>query len=308
MYILSPLIVYCVLSCDCMCVCLLQKHNSTVGKPTAKVAPLSTNTDLPHSLLNTTQTNDEFVELYKHVISSTKDVAKSIDTVHSELDSMKTNMYHLNNGISKYSRLNALGLNDGSLHREREGLSGGSRERGCSYCQSNLRETFTDFSVSGKPPNGSSMQCRWQIQNISKFLNDARKNHSTPLISPVWCTHPCGYCLRAYVFINGYGQYQGTHVSIFFKLVPGPNDDFLPWPLKGIFTFFLLDHFKNLRPIMKTFQSDHSLQRPLVSSDSDMNIASGCPDFITIDTLSNERYVKDDALVLEFKLLPLDEK
>lgn len=51
-----------------------------------------------------------------------------------------------------------------------------------------------------------------------------------PPISPAFYTSRYGYkmCLR--VYLNGDGTGRGTHLSLFFVVMKGPNDALLRWP------------------------------------------------------------------------------
>ena len=58
------------------------------------------------------------------------------------------------------------------------------------------------------------------------------------------------------VYAAGYGDGEGTHVSVFLHLMKGPHDDKLEqsghWPLRGTFTIELLnqlndsDHYSHI--------------------------------------------------------------
>ncbi len=54
-------------------------------------------------------------------------------------------------------------------------------------------------------------------------------------------TSPSGYKISFYVYTGGYGDGKGTHLSLFIKVLHGPYDDTLDWPLKANFTVELLN-------------------------------------------------------------------
>ncbi|CAI8055482.1 TNF receptor-associated factor 5 [Geodia barretti] len=180
------------------------------------------------------------------------------------------------------------------------------------FSEETTKSTSGDFSVfstgAGPPPNGSGMQCRWRV-NVVEALENAKKYPNLPLVSPVWPTHPCGYCVRAYLYFNGHPESGGSHVSIFMRPVHGAYDGLLKWPLDATLTFCILDLLgKNARPWIKNCRSDPDSpcfkQRPPPPSESspDMNAASGLLDFIPIDTL--KKYTKDQTIMLEMSMKP----
>jgi hypothetical protein len=147
---------------------------------------------------------------------------------------------------------------------------------------------------------------RWRIPDVAERISYARSHPNEPLDSPWWCTHHGGYRMQAYIYLNGNGRCAGTHMSVFVRVVLGPDDRLLRWPLTGVLTVILVDQEKNARPIACTLRSDpasSSFQRP---TDSELNIACGCPEFASIDKLSDGRYVKDDIMFLEISFDPYE--
>ena len=174
-------------------------------------------------------------------------------------------------------------------------------------------DTSGDFRVfsngAGPPPNGSGMQCQWRIPDISQELKNSRKHPYRPLVSPVWSTQPCGYCMQAFLYPNGCKDSLRGNTSIFIKMVHGNYDDSLKWPLDATLTFCLIDSLHdNARPWVRNCRSNPDCpcfkQRPppLPHSAPEMNIASGFLNFIPIDNL--EKYTKDDTIMLEMSLRP----
>ena len=171
-----------------------------------------------------------------------------------------------------------------------------------------------DFHFSngvGPSPNGSRMQCRLKISHMAQMLENAREHPDLPIETPPWPTHPCGYWVQAYIYLNGYrhspDQNPGSQVSIFMKTLPGPYDDYLKWPLEATLTFCLLDlKGKNDHPWIKSCRSDPDCpafkRRPPLKS-SDMNIVSGILDFIPIEKMI-EDFIKDDTIMIEMSLRP----
>ena len=134
----------------------------------------------------------------------------------------------------------------------------------------------------------------WKIPKLQRVREFKKLSlYSTPF----YTSHP-GYkmCLRLY--LNGDGSGKGTHVSIFFVLMKGEYDAQLPWPFRQKVTLMLLAQDGLKKNIVQSFKPDpssSSFQRPI----SDMNEASGCPQFAPLSALEDPSYVKEDVLFIQ---------
>lgn len=104
-------------------------------------------------------------------------------------------------------------------------------------------------------------------------------------------------CLRAY--FNGDGSGKNTHFSLFFVVMRGQFDALLRWPFRQKVSLYLMNQ-NNRDHIQDTFRPDptsSSFRRPT----SDMNIASGCPNFAPVSVLESEDagFVKDDRIFIK---------
>ena len=63
--------------------------------------------------------------------------------------------------------------------------------------------------------------------------------------SPDFCSHPNGYELSLAVVAWGWGGGEGTHVSLFVRLLKGKNDAHLVWPLCARVTVTLLNQLRD---------------------------------------------------------------
>ncbi|XP_057355249.1 TNF receptor-associated factor 2 isoform X2 [Manis pentadactyla] len=110
----------------------------------------------------------------------------------------------------------------------------------------------------------------WKISDFARKRQEAVAGRTPAIFSPAFYTSRYGYkmCLR--VYLNGDGTGRGTHLSLFFVVMKGPNDALLRWP------------FNQKRPV------------------SDMNIASGCPLFCPVSKMeAKTSYVRDDAIFIK---------
>ncbi|XP_013913033.1 PREDICTED: TNF receptor-associated factor 2 [Thamnophis sirtalis] len=138
----------------------------------------------------------------------------------------------------------------------------------------------------------------WKISDFARKRQEAVAGRSPAIFSPAFYTSKYGYkmCLR--IYLNGDGTGRGSHLSLFFVVMKGPNDSLLRWPFNQKVTLMLLDQ-NNREHVIDAFRPDvtsNSFQRPI----SDMNIASGCPLFCPISKMeAKNSYVRDDSLFIK---------
>nr|XP_036863499.1 TNF receptor-associated factor 2 isoform X6 [Manis javanica] len=138
----------------------------------------------------------------------------------------------------------------------------------------------------------------WKISDFARKRQEAVAGRTPAIFSPAFYTSRYGYkmCLR--VYLNGDGTGRGTHLSLFFVVMKGPNDALLRWPFNQKVTLMLLDQ-NNREHVIDAFRPDvssSSFQRPV----SDMNIASGCPLFCPVSKMeAKTSYVRDDAIFIK---------
>ena len=142
--------------------------------------------------------------------------------------------------------------------------------------------------------NGSFM---WRIPDLSKRKRDAIDGRVTSLYSPPFYTAKNGYKMCIRVYLNGDGMGHKTHLSLFFVLMKGEFDALLKWPFDYKVSLILVDqnHRKHIVQTFKPTPESSSFQRPV----SDMNVASGCPQFCKLSYLDDDNYTKDDVLFVK---------
>jgi hypothetical protein len=137
----------------------------------------------------------------------------------------------------------------------------------------------------------------WKIPQFSQRKADAENGKYTSIFSLPFYTGRYGYkmCLRLYIMGDGIGK--GTHLSLFFVVMRGEFDNILQWPFTHKVTFKLINQAGG-RDIIDSFQPD-----PLSSSfrkpKSDMNIASGCPRFVSHTELERGGFIVDDTIFIK---------
>ncbi|XP_078097875.1 TNF receptor-associated factor 3-like isoform X2 [Mustelus asterias] len=139
----------------------------------------------------------------------------------------------------------------------------------------------------------------WKIRDYARRKQEAVSGKTLSLYSQPFYTSPFGYKMCARVYLNGDGMGKGTHLSLFFAVMRGEYDPLLAWPFRQKVTLSLLDQGPAKTHVSDTFKPDPSstsFRRPQV----DMNVASGCPLFVSQTVLENEahHYVKDDTIFI----------
>ena len=142
--------------------------------------------------------------------------------------------------------------------------------------------------------NGSFL---WRIPDVGRRRRDAVEERITSIYSPPFYTGRNGYkmCVRAY--LNGDGIGFRSHLSLFFVLMRGEYDPLLKWPFENKVSLILVDqdHRKHIVQTFKPTPESSSFKRP----SSDMNVASGCPQFCKNDVLTQDNYIKDDIMYIK---------
>ena len=139
---------------------------------------------------------------------------------------------------------------------------------------------------------------RINIDDIVKLRRGARTAEEiAPLSDQPFYIYKNGYKACIKVCLNGDGIGHKTHLSIFFVLMKGEYDALLKWPFDHKVSLILVDQSlrKHLVQTFKPTPESSSFQRPI----SDMNVASGFPQFCKLSILDDENYTKDDVLFIK---------
>ena len=145
--------------------------------------------------------------------------------------------------------------------------------------------------VENKTMNGELI---WKIDKLDFRMAQAKLGKVTALHSPPCYTkqYEYKYCIRLY--LHGDGMGTATHISIFFVVMKSEYDELLSWPMQKRVTFELINLENEANSVIETFLSNpksSSFQRPT----KNMNVATGCPTFISIEQFLNGGFVKDNC-------------
>ena len=149
--------------------------------------------------------------------------------------------------------------------------------------------------VENKTMNGELI---WKIDKLDFRMAQAKLGKVTALHSAPCYTkqYEYKYCIRLY--LHGDGMGRATHISIFFVVMKSDYDELLPWPLQKRVTFELINLENEANSVTETFVSNpesSSFQRPT----KNMNVATGCPTFISIEEFLNGGFVKDNCAFIK---------
>ena len=72
-----------------------------------------------------------------------------------------------------------------------------------------------------------------------------KKKKNIMFESEPFFTNPSGYEIKLLVYANGNGVGSGTHLAVFLRVLEGPFDSQLSWPLRGTFKIQLLNQVED---------------------------------------------------------------
>ncbi|XP_030636844.1 TNF receptor-associated factor 4b [Chanos chanos] len=176
-----------------------------------------------------------------------------------------------------------------------------------------LRELRHCVEESSRNFDGSLL---WKLSNYSRKLQEAQSkiNGCVELFSRPFYSHRYGYRLQVTTFLNGNGSGEGTHLSIYIRVLPGEYDGLLEWPFPYRVTFSLLDQsdpsVTKPKHVTETFSPDpnwKNFQRPRPIA---MNtVRGGCldesmlgfgyPKFISHQEMMKGNYIRDNAIFIK---------
>ena len=142
----------------------------------------------------------------------------------------------------------------------------------------------------------------WKISNFKQQLADCKIKGNYEMKSEPFYTSRYGYKLGASVFLDGNGSGEGTHLSLYIKVLHGEYDNILEWPFRMPITFRLIDQCSDpekQQNIVESFVPNPSwkhFQKPVKDADP---MGFGYPKFVAHDVLKHATYVRDDAIFIK---------
>ena len=163
-----------------------------------------------------------------------------------------------------------------------------------------LQDYYSDLALSVQTLQATSYNgvYIWKVPELTRRRRDAILGKTISLYSAPFFTSRHGYKLCLRVYLNGDGSGRGTRISFFITLMKGEFDPLLPWPFKQTVSLSLLAQDGVSRDITQSLKPDEdssSFQMPK----SEMNVASGCPQFCSLAVLKNPAYARADTIFLK---------
>ena len=130
--------------------------------------------------------------------------------------------------------------------------------------------------------------------------------------SPPFYTHPQGYKMCLNVDANGWGDGEGTHVSVFAFLMRGEFDAHLKWPFRGSVVLQLCNQLQDKKHCGRTIDFSMTTDPNIISrvtSGERAESGMGIHKFVAHNDLNlnpanNCQYLKDDCL--HFRIVTVD--
>ena len=116
-----------------------------------------------------------------------------------------------------------------------------------------------------------------------------------------------GYKLQASLFLNGNGGGEGTHMSVYIKILPGEYDSILKWPFKHTVSFSLLDQFEDRRSacnVVESFIPDPNWPNFERASRAVDQLGFDFPKFVPHELLETREHIKDNVLFIKVRVDP----
>ena len=200
----------------------------------------------------------------------------------------------------------------------------------CPIC----RKDFKVFSNKGLKRSLNQLHvyctdgCEWrgELVELNKHLNECAIRNPFPIkriltnfqklkqskehwYSPPFYTHPQGYKMHLRVDANGWGDGEGTHVSVGAYLMRGSFDDHLKWPFRGSVVIQLCNQLEDKKHRGHTINFIDTTDREVISRVASDEFGLGTPTFIAHNELefnlvNNCQYLKDDSLL--FRIITVE--
>ena len=236
-----------------------------------------------------TEQNAVLTKTVDEMSNNLKMVSETVNALKKELEILKDEPGQLQTPI--------LGIG-GKLKRDVEEI----KSKICCMQDKNqdLSKSIVDMDLKiqlqeNKTLNGELI---WKIDKVDFRMAQARSGKVVALHSAPCYTkqYEYKYCTRLY--LQGDGMGRSTHVSLFFVVMKSEYDQLLNWPMQKRITFELINHVNQAESVIESFVSNprsSSFQRPT----NNMNVASGCPMFISIERFLTGGFVVDNCAYIK---------
>ena len=244
---------------------------------------------LEKQMSEVTEKNAVLTKTVEEMNSNSKMVSETVNALKKELDILKDEPVQ--------PQIPVLGTG-GKLKRDVEELK--SKISNVQDKNQDLSKSVADMDLKiqlqeNKTLNGELI---WKIDKVDFRMAQARSGKVVALHSAPCYTkqYEYKYCTRLY--LQGDGMGRSTHVSLFFVVMKSEYDQLLNWPMLKRVTLELINHVNEAESVIESFVSNprsSSFQRPT----NNMNVASGCPMFISIERFLTGGFVVDNCAYIK---------
>ena len=244
---------------------------------------------LEKQMSEVTEKNAVLTKTVEEMNSNLKMVSETVNALKKELDILKDEPVQ--------PQIPVLGTG-GKLKRDVEELK--SKISNVQDKNQDLSKSVADMDLKiqlqeNKTLNGELI---WKIDKVDFRMAQARSGKVVALHSAPCYTkqYEYKYCTRLY--LQGDGMGRSTHVSLFFVVMKSEYDQLLNWPMLKRVTLELINHVNEAESVIESFISNprsSSFQRPT----NNMNVASGCPMFISIERFLTGGFVVDNCAYIK---------
>ena len=240
---------------------------------------------MQQKLAELTEKNTLLTNTIDDLMLKMKSMNERLESMHMELEHVKQNadqpqMPFVGGGVKMRREFDELKVKVRKLQEK----------------ESTVNKSISDMDLKIQLQENKTMngELIWKIDKLELRMAQAKSGKMVALHSAPCYTaqYEYKYCTRLY--LNGDGMGRNTHISIFFVVMKSEYDDLLKWPMHKRITFELINHANPAESITESFVSNlnsSSFQRPT----NNMNIAAGCPMFISIEKFISGRFVKNDC-------------
>ncbi|KAG7266434.1 hypothetical protein CRUP_030657 [Coryphaenoides rupestris] len=179
------------------------------------------------------------------------------------------------------------------------------KDAGCKHRRQEILELRREMEELSVSHDGVLI---WKLGDYSRKLQEAKLRNNHEFFSPPFYTHRYGYKLQVSAFLNGNGSGEGSHLSIYIRVLPGEYDNLLEWPFAYKVTFSILDQsdpsLSKPQHITETFNPDpnwKNFQKPCSARNSldESTLGFGYPKFISHEEIKKRNYVRDNSIFLK---------
>ena len=219
----------------------------------------------------------------EEILHSAREHERKVQCLQSELESWRVSPRSRNDfGVQSLSRSSHLSCERGLDRTEHQ------------LALHEIQLSEQDLQVRMLEATSYDGDYLWKIDHFSRRFQEAASGKTPSIYSPPFYVGRFGYKVSARLYPNGDGMGKGTHLSIFFVIMRGECDALLPWPFNQKVYFKLIDQDR-VQDACDSFRPDAN-SSSFIRPKSDMNIASGCPTFISHAGLQEGGYIREDTM------------